>query len=59
MRISAAQRGKRAVTDRRPNKRLRWTIFLGLLALVYVGAFSVHEPATTKGNRLMPRIIIR
>ena len=52
MRISTAQRGKRAVTDRQPNKRLRWTIFLGLLALAYVGAFSVHEPATTKGNRL-------
>jgi len=52
MRISTAQMGKRAVTNQRPNKRLRWTLFLGFLALVYVGAFSVHEPVTAKGDKL-------
>ena len=39
------------MTKRLPNKRLRWTIFLGLLAFVYVGTFSVHELAITKGDR--------
>jgi hypothetical protein len=43
--------GKKAMTNRLPNKQLRWTIFLGLLAFVYVGTFSAHEPATTKGDR--------
>ena len=39
--------------NQRPDKRLRWTLFLGFLALVYVGAFSVHKPATTtKGDKL-------
>lgn len=46
-----ARIGKKAMTNRLPNKQLRWTIFLGFLALVYVGTFSVHEPATTKGDR--------
>ena len=52
MQIFCAHMGKRAVTYQRPNKRLRWTLFLGFLALVYVGAFSVLEPATTKGDKL-------
>ena len=52
MRISTAQMGKRAVTNQRPNKRLRWTMCLGFLALVYVGAFFVHKPAATKGDKL-------
>jgi hypothetical protein len=51
MRISTAQMGKRAVTNPRPNKRLRWTIFLGFIALVYVGAFSVHDAGTAKGDK--------
>jgi hypothetical protein len=55
MRISTAQMGKRAVTNQRPNKRLRWTMCLGFLALVYAGAFFVHEPATTKGDKLASR----
>ena len=38
--------------NQRPDKRLRWTLFLGFLALVYVGAFSVYEPAITKGDKL-------
>src|SRR5215469_6381593 len=50
--INADFLGKRAVTYQRPNKRLRWTLFLGFLALVYVGAFSVHEPVTAKGDKL-------
>jgi hypothetical protein len=51
MQISSAEMGNRAVTNERPNKRLRWTLFLGFLGLVYVGAFSVHEPAITKGDK--------
>ena len=29
------------MTNRLPNKQLRWTIFLGFLALVYVGTFYI------------------
>jgi hypothetical protein len=42
---------KKVMANRLPNKQVRWTMFLGFLALVYVGTFSVHEPAITKDDR--------
>ena len=42
---------KKVMTYRLPNKQVRWTIFLGFLALVYVDTFSVQVPAITKDDR--------